>query len=163
MKKEYLFGRDHFQKWSKCERTYRLTVFPKPLRDLLDHGFIADAACVWGNPELENHELAVISRTYCSEEDVKNPPNGLMCHILPKEVMGKDDRGIPIATVIVGMSDYSNTLLNACKSIPADIFGWFLSQDMIRDGYVISLQGTPTGSKAKIIRGESSIRRSQDR
>ena len=139
MEKEYLFGEQHFKKWGKCQ-TYQLNYHPRNLASLLDHGFIADRACVWGGSELEGNEMAVISRTYCNEKEIDNPPKGLRCIYLPKETMGKDDAGIAIATVISGPSIEAGDLLNMCLYLPVELIAVVLPLDMIEKGYYISLQ-----------------------
>ena len=125
--KEYLFGKEHFAKWANCN-TYDLSNSLNGLignlGQLLDHGFIADRACVWGGVELDGHEMAIISRTYCSDNEIDNPPDGLLCIRLPNYIMGKDDLGVAIATVITNQSEAANDYLNFCRNLPVNVFAF---------------------------------------
>ena len=122
--KEYLFSKEHFTKWANCTAYDLSDGYNNNLRRLLDHGFIADRACVWGGIELDGHETAIISRTYCSENEIDNPPDGLLCIRLPNYIMGKDDLGIAIATVIVHQSKAANDYLNTCRNLPLDMLAF---------------------------------------
>lgn len=134
MKQE--FGTKLFKEKTNCN-TYGLSgLIPGYLYGLLDHGFIADAACVW-NKKLDGHELAIVSRTYCEDETIDNPPKGLKC-IRLANVMGEDDPGTAIATVIIGATPASVDFLNACKEVPINMFPCLLSQEMAQK-YSISL------------------------
>lgn len=152
MKKEYLFGRKHFQKWSKCHRTFSIDVknASDSLRRLFDHGFLVDAAVVWGGHEFKGHELSIVSRTYCEYYEIDNPPKGLRCVRLPKEVMGKDDEGTAIATVITEPSTFADAVVNMCLHLPAWLLPCLLSKSMV-ECYHIAIQATDTYAKARIV------------
>ena len=106
---------------------------------LLDHGFIADRACVW-DKRLEGHEIAFVARTYNDDEMIENPPNGLRIVRLPAKFMGQDDLGTPIAAVIEGWSHAVEDILTGCATgMPADMLAYVLSIDMINDGFVVAL------------------------
>ncbi|MBF0234004.1 MAG: hypothetical protein HQK65_13340 [Desulfamplus sp.] len=131
-KPEYLFGSDHFEEWAEC-KTYPLFMIkcPGDIANIVDHGFIADRACIWGGAEFHGYEMAVISRTYCSDDVIDNPPSGLKCIRLPEDVMGKDDMGTAIATVIVGNTPAANDILNlALFHVPAIMLPYMLPVDM---------------------------------
>ncbi len=105
------------------------------MTSLLDHCFIADKAPVWSQGVFDGNEVAIISRTYCSDHEIDNPPEGLRCWRLPSEVMGKDDIGTPIAVVITGNSPAANMFLASCTSMPADMLAFAVPR-----GYKIVLE-----------------------
>ena len=108
-------------------------------RSLVDHGFIADGACVWGGDDLEGHELVVISRTYCDDEMIDNPPAGLKCVRLPSKAMGKDEYGTAIATAIIGNTPAANEILNlGVEHLPAHMLPYLLPLEML-SSYCVSL------------------------
>ena len=154
---KYLFSEEHFKTWSYC-KTYPLSgvgsIYPD-IHGLLDHGFIADRAVVWGGRfthELEGHEIAFISRTYQPDSVIDNPPSGLRCIRLPKEVMGKDDLGTAIATIITGMTPHSNDLINQCMYLPIESFSCVIPLSMQNDGYGILIRGANHNLSAKLIK-----------
>ena len=134
---EYLFGQKHFAKWGGC-KTYGLGPVQGSLSGLLDHGFIAERACVWGG--FEGHELAIVSRTYVSDDSIDNPPDGLRCVRLPAEVMGTGDMGTPIATMIISHTPVADSLLSlGVWDLPAHMLPYLLPLDMIYEGYTVTL------------------------
>ncbi|SLM31042.1 hypothetical protein MTBBW1_2620006 [Desulfamplus magnetovallimortis] len=140
-KPEYVFGAKNFEKWGEC-KTYPLFMMncPHDIASIVDHGFIADRACIWGGDEFEGYEMAVVSRTYCSDDVIDNPPEGLRCIRLPKDVMGKDDMGTAIATVITSNTQAANDLLNlALFHVPAIMMPYMLSLDMCESSLGITL------------------------
>lgn len=146
-----IFGPQRFQKWSRSAgkaphysgcRTYELGWgFRSGLQHLLDHGFLADCASVWCK-DLKGSEIAIISRTYCENDEIDNPPAGLRCVRLPQAVMGPNDIGTPIATAIVSNTTAAEEVLQACTSLPADLFAFALSRNMMRNGLGIALHVT---------------------
>lgn len=142
------FGEKYFKELTGCN-TYRLSgTFSGPLFNLLDHGFIANAACVWGD-DLEGHEFAIVSRTYCDEETIDNPPDGLKCVRIPW-AMGKDDPGTAIATVITKATPVANAVVNLCQDLPASLIPLLLSLGLTED-YAIALSYSNLRVTAKII------------
>lgn len=68
------FGPERFEKLATC-KTYPMSGgVGNRLNQLLDHGFMADRACVW-EKSLDGHELAVVARTYCSDEEIFRLPH----------------------------------------------------------------------------------------
>lgn len=108
------------------------------LSRLMDHGFIADRACVW-DKRLEGHEVAIVARTYCSDEEIDNPPPGLRCVRLPDRVKGSKEPGTAIAVVVTGKSKVAEDVLTACTSMPADMISHALPLAMLHAGYRIAL------------------------
>lgn len=110
------------------------------LYQLWDHGFVANAAPVWGGPDFDGHEIAIVSRTYCSDERIDNPPTGLKCRRLPSSVMSSKDLGTAIATVLTNRPDpeVASEFMNACSRIPAYWFAFAAPR-----GHRVSL--TPEG------------------
>lgn len=133
------FGPCRFSNLFGCD-TYKITgSLENRLSRLLDHGFVADRACCW-DKRLEGHELAIVARTYCGDEEIDNPPSGLRCIRLPKSVMGPDDLGTAIAVVVVGKTEASESVLSACTSMPADMLAFMIPLSMQHDGYCIALK-----------------------
>lgn len=133
------FGPKRFSRMFSCN-TYDISgILSNPLQRLLDHGFVADRACVWDD-RLKGHELAVVARTYCDDDAINNPPPGLRCVRLPKAVMGADDLGTAIAVAIVGKTDASEEVLSACTNMPADMLAYMISLDMADSGYCVALK-----------------------
>ena len=142
MKKQH-FSETRFSQETGCN-VYQLT---QPMSEcdagnypdrLLDHGFVADRACVWDH-RLEGHELAVVARTYCDDNTIDNPPDGLRCIRLDASVCG-DDPGTAIAVVITGNTPASVAVLSACTSMPADMLAFMLPLNMVNDGYCVALK-----------------------
>ena len=152
MSKKYLFGQEHFKKWAikqyknskkeahdwKGPQTYDCFSIAQPFDERFDHGFFVNAVCVWGR-DLgfgdDGHEFALIARTYASKEEILNPPRGIKTYILPQDTMGPDDLGTPIATVITGVSEISNKVLNMAQYLPVSELACVLSNDLIMSGY----------------------------
>ncbi|MBP7983236.1 MAG: hypothetical protein KAY97_00120 [Chromatiaceae bacterium] len=109
------------------------------LSRLLDHGFIADRACCW-DQRLEGHEYAIVARTYCSDEEIDHPPEGLRCIRLKPAVLGKEDLGTAIAVVIVGKSAAAEAILTACSQLPVEVLAHMIPLAMIQDGYAMLLE-----------------------
>jgi len=140
MKEQFLFGREHFEKTFNCG-TYPLSIFrgAPDIYKLVDHGFIADSACVWGRDDFENHELVIISRTYCEDEIIDNPPAGLKCVRLPDILMGEEDHGTAIAIAIIENTPAANELLSmGVGYLPAHMLPYLLPIEML-SSYCISL------------------------
>jgi hypothetical protein len=155
MKKILNFGPELFRKFADC-KTYSLHgVLYSELSRLVDHGFIADRACVWGE-SLDGHELAVVARTYCSDKEIDDPPEGLRCIRLPKVVMGPDDPGTAIAVVVTGATPAAERLLTAFTSMPADMLTFAISLELQHQGYAIALTtgDIPNYPAVKIIKME---------
>jgi hypothetical protein len=131
------FGQKYFASLFNC-RTYSLGSLPWDIYRRLDHGFIADRACVW-DKRLEGNEIAIVSRTYLPDDEIDNPPAGLRTVRLPDLVMGKGEPGTPIATVICGNTIAAEMVLSACSYMPADMLGYAISRDMVDDGLCICL------------------------
>lgn len=136
------FGPNLFRKITGAD-TWQFSGFGlvNDLDRLLDHGFIADRACVW-DKRLEGHEIAFVARTYANEGIIDNPPAGLRVVRLPAEFMGPGDRpdiSIPIAVVINGPTHAAEAVLSCCTHMRADMLAFALSLDMINDGYVVAL------------------------
>lgn len=119
------FTKERFVEWAGCNPSiWEVPLIHGELSRLLDHPFIADKAPVWSKGVLEGHEIAIISRTYCSRDEIDNPPNGLWCWRLPLEIIGANDIGTPIATVITGNSPAANMLLASYTLMPVDMFAF---------------------------------------
>jgi hypothetical protein len=106
---------------------------------LVDHGFIADRACLW-ETSLDGHEFAVVARTYCSDQQIDHPPQGLKCIRLPKEILSPDEPGTPIAVVVTGNTPAAEALLSAFTAMPADLLAFAISQEMCHQGYAVLLK-----------------------
>lgn len=132
------FGQELFKRFAKCSTYSMHGGLTSQLGILLDHGFMADRACVW-EKSLEGHELAVVARTYCSDEEIDNPPAGLRCVRLPSQVMGKGDLGTPIAVVVTDATPAAEELLSCFDSMPANMLAYGLSLEMMRAGYAVLL------------------------
>lgn len=133
------FGPERFEEWAKGKPdTYAIAELCGDVEVLLDHGFIADRACVWSD-ELKGHEIAIISRTYAEDDIIDNPPVGLKCIRLPPEVMGAKDLGAAIATVITGPTKSAEFFLRACLRLPVDMLAYAIHQDM-QFCYAIALE-----------------------
>lgn len=153
------FSEKQFLKWARdrVEETATCSTYPLGLgfskyRRLYDHGFVADAAPAWSLGQLIGHEIAIISRTYCTLDDIHNPPKGLRCWELPAGVMGPNDYGIAIATVITEPSPAANDFLTACAYLPAHMLAAAISYDMTWD-WDVSMTTDPFGRfSAKVCR-----------
>jgi len=155
--------RETFKKWAeaKCKgatvTTYPigggLSVDNGLFTGLLDHSFLADCACVWGGDDFPDSEFAVISRTYCSDEDIDNPPDGLKIVRLPKKVRGINNCGTAIATVIIGKSKTASLIATSCAQVlPACLLPYVMSSDMNEKGSYIHLHANGTiYTKAEIV------------
>ncbi len=143
IKKE--FGPDYFKEITGC-RTYEMrSNVHGSLHRLLDHGFVVDSVPVWENELLTQciygHEFAIISRTYCSNDQIDNPPDGLRCiRLRQTKVMDVRNMGTAIATVIIKKTQASEDYLLACANIPIHSFIYLLPRPMHKDGYGILLQ-----------------------
>lgn len=149
-----MFSADRFAEETGCD-VYRLTQ-PASEHDgsnypdrLLDHGFIADRACVW-DKRLEGHEMAIVARTYCDDTKIDNPPDGLCCVRLDDSVLGGAP-GTAIAVVITGKTEAAEAVLSACTSMPADMLAFMIPLSMQYDGYCIALK-TNEGSNFPVVR-----------
>jgi len=156
--KDYWFGRGNFASAYNC-RTFYLnwSIFPwtsarmdDHLRRLLDHGFIADGACAW-DERLEGHEVAIVARTYCSDDEIDNPPEGLRCVRLGDAAMGEDDEGTAIAIVVTGATEAAEKVLSACVHMPADLLANAISLPMASSGLCVALLGTDVSAAVKIV------------
>lgn len=128
------------------------------LQSLMDHGFIADLACVWDD-RLEGHEIAIVARTYADDALIDNPPDGLRIIRLPAKFMGPDDRpdiSQAIAIVIESKSPSAEAVLTCCTRLPADMLAYAISADMKAQGYAILLdichEPTANSPAVKIIK-----------
>lgn len=142
MKNKY-FGIRRFAEWADLNEDYdiwRFGIMRMKYRGLFDHGFIAARAPVWSDGALDGSEIAIISRTYCSDNEIDNPPDGLRCWRLPKVVVGENEPGTAIATVIVRPTKAANDFLTLCGRLPSDMMPYAISQKMCRQGYAIILQ-----------------------
>ena len=133
------FGPNLFEELMKCGTYNYGHPSGTSLHRLVDHGFVANRACIWGSPELEGYEIAVIARTYCDDKTIDNPPDGLHCMRLPKKVMGVVDCGTPIAIVVTKKTAAAEELLKGCCYMPADMIAFTLPQHMTIDGYMVAL------------------------
>ena len=128
------FGPERFKKFHNSVTTYEFSPrggLASNLDRLLDHAFIADRACVW-DPRLEGHELAVIARTYCSDEEIDNAIYpGLHRIRLDKKFLGPGEPGTTIAVLIDGETRMAEAVLSGATGIPADMLAYMLSSDMI--------------------------------
>jgi len=104
------------------------------LERLFDHGFVADRAPVWSKGVLNGNEIAIISRTYLSEEEIDNPGDGLKCWKLPKEAMGKNINGIWIATVITKATAAADAFVCACSGLSVYLLTYVISKEMAEEG-----------------------------
>ena len=144
MKQYANFGQERFAKMFGCD-TYDFPGSRKfDLDRLLDHGFIADRDCCW-DKQMEGHEYAIVARTYCTDEEIDNPPEGLRCHRLDRSVMGQDDLGTAIAVVIVGKSAAAESILSACCKLRCDILAHMIPLAMIQDGYSMLISAFADG------------------
>ena len=136
LKMNYEFGPAHFSKWAtqliqaKHPGAYTSPVRTWPLgtqhrldsvvRDIVDHGFVVEAApmggALAGMPE--GHEFAVIARTYCADDMIDNPPEGLRCYRLPPETMGSDDPGTAIAVVVESVTPVALDFIGLFDNLP---------------------------------------------
>lgn len=143
-----LFSRESFIEWTRksypCSpcSTYSLAMdYPHQpsYHQLFDHGFIADRACVWGGPELEGCEIAIVSRTYIPDASIDNPPKGLRCVRL---YFPTTSPGTIIATVINKATPAANVFLRLCCYLPVEMFAFCLPADLIGDWKIeISVPG----------------------
>ncbi|MCW5597708.1 MAG: hypothetical protein KIT80_23645 [Chitinophagaceae bacterium] len=140
MKENDVFGEELFKKLTGCNVYDLNSGVPGELYRLFDHGFAADRACVWGGKELEGHEIAIVSRTYCSDDEIDNPPDGLRCVRLSKKYMGSTDIGTAIATVIVKPSEYAEMFLESLIDMPVYMFTCAIPKALHDLGYSISLK-----------------------
>ena len=156
--------RETFKKWAeaKCKgatvTTYPIGpvgggIFCELFTGLLDHSFLVDCACVWGGDDFPDSEFAVISRTYCSDEDIDNPPDGLKIVRLPKKVRGVNDCGVAIATIVIGKSEAANAIVTSCaQTLPACLIPYIMSSNMNENGSYIHLHANGTiHTKAEIV------------
>jgi hypothetical protein len=130
-----------FFQWAQCKPTNYGYVPWRPgdlTGFLVDHGFIVDQACVWSNGDLEGSEIAIISRTYCSDDELDNPPKGLRCWRLPVELIG-DDPGTGIATVITAGSPAADAFLRMSRKLPADMMAYAIPKAMRDKGFALLL------------------------
>jgi hypothetical protein len=132
------FGETRFKQIFRCQTYGMRGLFKSDLYKLLDHGFIADRACVW-DKRLKGHELAIIARTYCNDDAIDNPPDGLHCIRLDDSVLGCDP-GTAIAVVVTEKTAAAETLLTACTGMPADMLAYMLPLSMLDEGYCIALK-----------------------
>jgi len=160
--KEQHFGATRFKQIfnrSHCSTYGALQPWPvgdRAIDGLIDHGFIADRACVW-DKRLNDHEIAIVARTYCSDAKIDNPPEGLRCVRLHRSVLGCD-QGTAIAVVITSQTEASEALLSSCVHMPSDMLAYVIPLFMTREGYCIALQtgkrvNSPVVRIVKIERG----------
>lgn len=132
------FGQTLFKELYNCDTWCMRSVHNK-LNRILDHGFIADRACIW-DPRLDGHEMAIVARTYADDDEIANPPLGLKCVRLDSEVMGDVTAGTPIAVVVEAPTTAAEDFLGAMTDIPADMIAYAISRHMISNGYCVTLQ-----------------------
>lgn len=151
---EKRFSRDRFAKEHGCQ-VYDLspdvgarTKYAGLLGRLLDHGFIASAAVTWDR-RLVGHEMVIVARTYCGDDEIDNPPDGLRCIRLDASVLGAD-HGTAIAVVIAGATPAAEAVLSACVQLPANLLPAMLPLHMVEEGWgtVVSY---PPGPKDRAI------------
>lgn len=112
---------------------------------LIDHGFIVDQAALYAtlagaSSDLSGHEIAIVSRTYCADDEIDNPPDGLKCVRLPDRFLGGDvESSTVIMTVIAGDTPAALAFLNCCSALPARLLGVTLSREMIDMGYRVCI------------------------
>lgn len=104
----------------------------EPCRALFDHGFLATRAPVWSRGALTGHEIAIVSRTYCRDDVIDHPPEGLRCWRLPPESGWRTgDLGTVIATVVCGVTPAASCFVQLCEEVPAYYLGCVLSHEMV--------------------------------
>jgi hypothetical protein len=154
-KMNYEFGPAHFSQWAtQLIRAKNPGALISPVRTwslgmrrdgalsaLCDHGFIAEAAAAWGALAgiPEGHEFAVVARTYCSAEQIDNPPEGLRCHRLPPETMGSDDAGTAIAIVIEKLTPAAFEFIAMFDDLPACLLSYVLPEPICNAGCLLLL------------------------
>lgn len=150
------FGISRFSEWAQLDKHSDIWEFvkvPGEFRRLFDHGFIAAKAPVWSDGALEGSEIAIVSRTYCSDNEIDNPPDGLRCWRLPKCVVGDNEPGIAIATVVIKQTTAANCFLTICGRLPSDMMAYAISQEMCKRGYGVLLSPDwANGISARIVR-----------
>ena len=162
IEKEYIwvnkgYGQERFEEWFSINFTQpdrfgmqTFHIYSHELYPLLDHCFIVDSAPVWSKGKLDGHELAIISRTYCTDEQIDNPPKGLKTWRLPKDVMGEKDKGTAIAIMIIDDTPEANQVLKSFLSVKTSILPHVLSSKMFAKGYYIGVFSSPTEFNTKL-------------
>lgn len=151
------FSAQRFQELYDC-KTWPLSNFgydshlghagTKDFPTLMDHGFIADSACVW-DERLEGHEFALIARTYASDDKIDNPPPGLKIIRLDPIVKGEDP-GTAIGIVVESKTLVSECFLEAFLNLPAWYFSHAIPKSMRDERYGILVHGTGTKTKIEL-------------
>jgi len=129
------FSEETFRKQYNCMTyplfTTKIHSLGYNLGSLLDHGFIADRACTWDEPDMKDHEFVVVARTY-REDMLETPIPGLRVVKLPDEY---EEPGTAIVIAIVGPSKEAEAVLSTCCLLPACHITYCLSQSMANSGY----------------------------
>ncbi len=153
--REYFISQFDCETWDICQTGgYHCGLVGSAARvwSLLDHGFIVDAAPLYAKladpgSDLNGHEIAIVSRTYCTDDDIDNPPDGLKCVRLPDHFLGGDaESSTVIMTVITGNTPAALAFLNCCGALPANLLSVTLSREMIDSGYRVCLNPINRGN-----------------
>ena len=121
------------------------------LSRLIDHGFIADRACIFGPNFVENddsfsgQEFAIISRTYLSKNEIEELKvkcqSELDIEIMPDVFLGTSP-GIVVATMIKGIGSYAEEILQLYTGLEGHILGNCIGAALIDEGYAVVLDCT---------------------